>query len=462
MHNIVHNMADELSVSNHLTTRQGVYQYVRRVPEDVRAAFPFPRVQKSLGTRDARQARATALDLDRRWDQRFNDARQQRGLTVDAAGPVAVPMHDWSWPDWEALAAWFSASLAEEDWRVRLGAVKGIAMGREPDLRQLPWRDAPIVKEHIARQHKLEDADVPTHAVDRFAFVQSYVRRIGVTLSRNDPSFERFMAACLKAELGYLHLFQLRESRQGGLEHTHPDSVEGRRRAAKPVVVAPPHSPAPVVDKAQPGAEVTGKTLQDCRAKWVDNRVKAKKQVRDDYLRDMDQTIAAFEAHAGVTDIGGIRRRHALAFRDHLGSTSGYKVATINKKVGFISTLLAAALKAGWVENALGENVFLEVPEDEGAREPYRDDDLSRIFTAGFRFSRTRDQSVQSDGFTPIHAGTVDILNRIGDPYARAEVFNGATACRQNVVVDDDEAPRRYLPIEGLQGFGGRRVHVSI
>ncbi len=52
-------------------------------------------------------------------------------------------------------------------------------------------------------------------------------------------------------------------------------------------------------------------------------------------------------------------------------------------------------LKAGWIENALGEDVFLEVPEDEGAREPYRDDDLSRIFshrifTAGFRFSRTK------------------------------------------------------------------------
>ncbi len=96
-----------------------------------------------------------------------------------------------------------------------------------------------------------------------------------------------------------------------------------------------------------------------------------------------------------LTDIGDIRRRHVLAFRDHLGSTSAYKVATINKKVGFISTLHTVALQAGWVDNPLGQNVFLEVPEDEGAREPYRDDDLSRIFshrifTAGFRFSRAK------------------------------------------------------------------------
>ena len=41
MHNIVDNMTDDLGISNHLTIRNGVCRYVRRVPEDLRLAFPF-------------------------------------------------------------------------------------------------------------------------------------------------------------------------------------------------------------------------------------------------------------------------------------------------------------------------------------------------------------------------------------------------------------------------------------
>lgn len=301
MHNIVHNMADDLGVSNHLTARAGVYQYVRRVPEDVRAAFPFARVQKSLGTRDQRQARATALDLDRQWDERFNEARQRSGVTVEGFGPAVVSTANWTWPDWEALANWFGASLAEEDWRARLATMKGGVLRAEPDLAHLPWRPDPVVQEHIARRRRFEDIAVVTYAAERLAFVQSYVRRLGVTLSRTEPVFDRFMAECLKAELAYLDLFQLREARRGGLDHSHPDTIKGRWRAAPPsarrTAVAMPAAEAVSAgiasahDAVLP-AQPSGKTLKDCRTKWIDNRVKARKQVRDDYLRDMDATIA--------------------------------------------------------------------------------------------------------------------------------------------------------------------------
>jgi hypothetical protein len=58
-------MAADDVIANHITRRKGMCQYVRRVPEDLRDAFPFARVQKSLGTRDARVAREAALALDR-------------------------------------------------------------------------------------------------------------------------------------------------------------------------------------------------------------------------------------------------------------------------------------------------------------------------------------------------------------------------------------------------------------
>ena len=51
MHNIVHNTADDDVIANHITLRNDVCQYVRRVPEDLRDAFPFTRIQKSLGVR---------------------------------------------------------------------------------------------------------------------------------------------------------------------------------------------------------------------------------------------------------------------------------------------------------------------------------------------------------------------------------------------------------------------------
>ena len=136
MLNIVHNMADELGVSNHITLRGGVCQYVRRVLEDLRAAFPFARVQKSLATRDERKARAAALDLDRIWDQRFAEARRARGLIVVTDGPAPLGTDEWSWPDWQALATWFGASLAEEDWTCFSSvALRHFVWVKEPEAR---------------------------------------------------------------------------------------------------------------------------------------------------------------------------------------------------------------------------------------------------------------------------------------------------------------------------------------
>ena len=81
---------------------------------------------------------------------------------------------------------------------------------------------------------------VAAYAAERFVFVQSYVRGIGIILSRTEPVFERFMDACLQAELAFLNVFQLRESRRGGLHQQHPDSIEGRWRVStSKAIVAP-------------------------------------------------------------------------------------------------------------------------------------------------------------------------------------------------------------------------------
>ncbi|HEV7326651.1 MAG TPA: DUF6538 domain-containing protein [Bosea sp. (in: a-proteobacteria)] len=386
---------DDMPVTSHLTTRNGLCQYVRRVPEDLRDAFPFARIQRSLRTRDHRIARQAALVLDQEWDRRFAEARQQRGLASDAEGPAALDTGSWSWEEWQALAGWFGATLQEEDWRARLREAPGAVLAVTPDLDALPRRSNRDVKEHIAREASLRATTVAAYAVERMSFVQGYVRRLGVSLSRTLPYHERFMAACLAAELAYLDLFRQRETRTGGIGLPHPDTLPGPwRRIDAPVAAT---ATAPTLPSLAPAlsAQTIGKSLTDCAMKWQENRRLVKKQVRPEYLREMDTTIADFTAHAKIRDIGEIGRRHVLAYRDHLGSKGDYAIQTINKKVGFISSLMATALNAGWTETALGGEIFLEIPEDEDHREPYSAAELELIFghpifTTDFRFHKVK------------------------------------------------------------------------
>lgn len=225
MHNIVHNMADDLGISNHLTTRNGMCQYVGRVPDDLRTAFPFARIQKSFRTRDPRKAREAALDLDRLWDGRFAEERRAKGLTSNEDSPASIGTDRWTWPDWQSLATWFGACLSEEDWRARLSSAPGDVFGSPPDISRVPWRASEVVKEHIARSRTLRATSVADYSLKRFSFVQGYVRRLGVGLNRSRPDHERFMAACLESELAYLDVFLEREARRGGLDRPHPDTI---------------------------------------------------------------------------------------------------------------------------------------------------------------------------------------------------------------------------------------------
>lgn len=111
-------MTDDEMIANHIVVRQGVFQYLRCVPEDLRHEFPFARIQRSLRTRDKRVVREAALEHDREWERRFAEARLRRGTASDDTGSIArIDTTCWSWPDWEALAVWFRLTLANEDWQ---------------------------------------------------------------------------------------------------------------------------------------------------------------------------------------------------------------------------------------------------------------------------------------------------------------------------------------------------------
>lgn len=182
LRNIMCNMAVEVAISNHLTKRNGVWQYVRRVPKDPRGSFPLAR--KSLRTSVERQAREAALELDRLWDRRFAEARERIGLARRDGDLFALSTDDWAWPDWEALAAWFEASLAEEGWQARLSQITGHALSTNAELSHIPWRDARIVRDHIDREKLLKSLSVSEYG-ELCAGLLGQRRRRGRLISSN-------------------------------------------------------------------------------------------------------------------------------------------------------------------------------------------------------------------------------------------------------------------------------------
>jgi len=83
MHNNLHNMDDEnVPLPNHVIRRNGVFQYVRRIPDDVASAFATARIQRSLKTRIPTEARLRAAQIDREVEEQFTKARLKLGFQI--------------------------------------------------------------------------------------------------------------------------------------------------------------------------------------------------------------------------------------------------------------------------------------------------------------------------------------------------------------------------------------------
>jgi hypothetical protein len=363
-------MDDEMAFASHLVKRGEIHWYVRRIPKDIADSFPLRRVQRSLRTRDRATAYAAGARVHAEIEAQFAAARRRKGATLDL-----VPTDDWTWSDWRALAEWLKATLIDDDWRARLKNLPGAAFG-EGVSRHCFWRDDAVVRAHIDLRNRLNGMTIAAYAEARFAFVQSLIRRLGVPLTRSSPYFDRFMAACLKAEIEYLGVFFAREG--GKMEELpHPDAIEGRWRQAAESVSQ--EQVARILGHDLANSKAVGRTLDHCLEQWRGDRERASKSVTPHGLAEKRNAISDFEAHAKVKDIGEITRAQIVSFRDRL-SNQGYKTPTINKKVGQITTLLATAQKAGWIDSAISGGIYIDVPAGTNEREPFDPTELERIF----------------------------------------------------------------------------------
>ncbi len=368
----MHNMNDdEMAFASHVTKRGSVYQYVRRVPDDIRDAVATSRIQRSLRTRVKAEAYKAAAAVHDEVEKQFAFARRSKGVTIDV-----IPIGDWEWSDWQALADWFKADLVERDWQVRLQKLCGSSFIEGVERRK-SWRDDDTLREHIALQKRLKDLSVESYADARVQFVQSTVRRFGVPISKTSPYFVRFMAACLAAEMGYLAIFFDREG--GKLEEfAHPDTIIGKWKGASARIDE--DRVARILGSTPGGTKKARKTLQDCLVQWEADRARANKLVSKHGRGEKQFAMQEFEKLVKVKDIGEITRAHIISYRDHLSARGDLKTPSFNKRVGQITTLLTSAKKAGWIDDDITGDIYVEVPAGTNEREPFSTKDLDRIF----------------------------------------------------------------------------------
>lgn len=386
MHNNLHNMdVENVPLPNHVIRRNGVFQYVRRIPDDVASAFATARIQRSLKTRIPTEARLRAAQIDREVEEQFTKARLKLGFQI-----APVVHEGWTWPDWENFIAWLKATWIDEDLQLRAKAMKGRHLSRDEVPNQAVWLDAFVLKERIALKKRLLDMSIPNYGRERISYLQTYATRLGVTLSVSSAYYEQILRGCLQAELSALDVVF---DREGGkpVSHAHPDTIDGPwRRKTTPIDMTPE-----VVASISAVTRGAGKSLGECIDEWIRDRVRLKKKVDAHLVADMRATIKRFEQLTKVTDVGLVERKHVIRFRDHLTDHAGYKVATVNKKTGFLTTMVATASGKGWVHSAIEGGIYIDVPENEDKRDSYSPDELSRIFAhpifrSGERLARVK------------------------------------------------------------------------
>ncbi len=99
-----------MSIPNYVALRKRTYHYVRRIPDDLQAAFGKERIQRSLKTSDQGEALRLAGIVNAEVEKQFAAARQEPSPVV-----VLIEGHDWSMKDWADVALWFEAQLYHED-----------------------------------------------------------------------------------------------------------------------------------------------------------------------------------------------------------------------------------------------------------------------------------------------------------------------------------------------------------
>lgn len=360
-----------MTIPVHISQRGGVYQYVRRVPDELVAVFGCKRIQKSLRTRDEAVALSSAAKLNDEFERQVAAARGKLEIATEL-----IDLAGWTAEDWTLVARWFEAQLIHEDLLRRLPRINGAFLSSGAGSVTAHWSDRGHFISQIGLLQSLEAMTVADYLSQRLGIVNAKIRPLGVCMLPINADALLFASECLKAELKYLEVFQRRE-RAEIVDWPHPQAIAGRWKPAAPVIL--PVTPA-LSMSAPVQSNRVGRTLGDCQEQWKKDRQLAGESVRDAYVTEMTNTINDFETTQGITDIGEITRKSIIAYRAALQGRGQFEIATINKKTSFITALLATAASQAWIDNAVKGNIHLKRSKEDENKEPYSKSDLSLIF----------------------------------------------------------------------------------
>ncbi|MEF2552481.1 DUF6538 domain-containing protein [Aurantimonas sp. A2-1-M11] len=390
---------DSVLLPSYVTSRNGVFQYVRRVPDDVADVFAGARIQRSLKTRLPSEARQRAAQLDADTEQQFAEARRRKGVAV-----TLLSTSGWTWNDWQNVIEWLKASWLWQDQATRLRNATGAHFSAEATGMPL-WLDAGDIRKKLDLRKRLLGFTVSQYAADRSAALNAALAPISIAVPIAEPTRVDFMAVCLKSEIEALEIMFRREAGEA-IDYPHPDTVAGPWRAQESMTSDEPPQRENATSQAQTiaeptgpqGADQAGRALSACIDEWKKERVRLKKKVDDHLVNDMRNTVGWFSRFSKVRDVKDVRRHHIIAFRDHLLDAGRYKTATINKKVGFLTTLMSLAAQKGWVDRTIDGGIYIDIPGNEDRREPYSAEELALLFAGPIFTQRAFSKAVKAGG----------------------------------------------------------------
>ena len=389
---------DSVPFASHITSRNGVFQYNRRVPKDVADHVPIKRIQVSLKTHDRVIAYELAAKEHARWERTFADARAAAGrerpfLSVD----------EWTADDWRKAVEWYRLTRLHEDWRDRARNATGeqLAAGKW----KAEW--TPAHRERVAAWHRegqaIRAATADEYQRNHLARPRAMFGRLGVPLLAGDPHFEDVLGWLRQADVAVWETLWKRERSQAGAD-AHPDTIVGPWRPAV-VVDAVPGTNA--VDAAAMNASSSapsppsrdsnhiGKTLRDCYVSWLAERDRAGKVTSQSARQEKERSMAEFGQLMPSDDLSEVSRGRMMEWRERMFGT-GLKAASVNKRLSDINALMKRAVAKDWIDGWNSDGMHTEPAEGENWREAYDADDLAIIFGHASFTERALDRRVNA------------------------------------------------------------------
>ena len=289
-------MSDEsVPFTSHVTSRNGVFQYNRRVPKDVADCVPVKRIQVSLKTRDRVIAYELAAAEHVRWERAFADARAAAGRER-----AFVSVDGWTTVDWRKAVEWYRLTRLQDDWRERCRTANGeqLAAGAWKVKWGAANRADVSAWHHEGRSIRVATAD--EYQRNHLARPRATLGRLGIPLLSADPHFEDVLAWLRRADVEVWERLWERERGDAGAD-PHPDTIDGPWRKASnredKVGSKATDLPRADEDRSSPDApsatpKRVGHTLRDCYEAWLAERDRTGKVTSRSARQEKERSMA--------------------------------------------------------------------------------------------------------------------------------------------------------------------------